>query len=103
MDLVQGICSFFGATSFVAVMMTCRYRQLWLPTLGVGITAAGILLYFPIWTILLPALGLEPVDGFALIAGFMALTLILGSLHLCFFVPIVAALVDPKRAEARNQ
>jgi hypothetical protein len=97
MELLFGIWSLFAASSFLALVMAGRYPRLKLPTAGVCLTAAPILL-LPFLAFLFPAICVE-VDDWTLVCRFMTLLMLFAPIHLCFFVPIVAALFNPKWAE----
>ena len=90
--MIEGIYGAVALTSLIAVVMACRIRRLWPPTIGVCATAVVIVFYVPVRVYFHPPVGSDPVGyGFGLFAEVLGVVMLLGPLHLIFFALVCIA------------
>jgi hypothetical protein len=100
MIVVAGIV-LLGVTSLIALVALCRYPRLWLRSLGVLATAAGIVFYLPIRVAFLARSSLDPFDAIEFFAEILGVVTFLGLLHLALFGVLMRSVVESrKRAES---
>jgi hypothetical protein len=99
---VAGMC-LLGVSSLVALAALWRYPRLWLTSLCVLGTAAGIMLYLPVREAFHRPSATEPaVDGFGIFAEFLIVGGWLGIFHLGLFLILIGLLVEEAKRRAER-
>ena len=95
---IAGMCV-LAATSLAAIVLLLRHPRLWLLSLGVLATAAGLVLYLPIRTAF-DANGDE--FGFGIFIEFLTIAAFVGLLHLGLFLILVGSAIEEANHKGRG-